>query len=429
MLSAVLKLGKFKLLLLSLVLLISGFLRFTELGYSHFYGDETKAVYYKKNIGAKEYFLSQRRPPLQFIFSWGTEKLSGGFDEGAIRLPFAIAGFLCSVLVFLIIYTAFGYWQGLLSTLIFSTNGFYIAYSRTVQYQSLFLLFGLTALFLAVLFWKKPKKTYLVCAGVSMAMALLSHYDAVFFFVPVLYFLFTAPHNKNTSVIKTLLYFLVPATLIPAAFYVPYFFSTYFTKNTYIYLQQRFSGTGLLPSSSLFTYFVYNPFKLTALIVLALTIASVLLCGYKKMLPFILWTLVPFIVFEFIFSNPGTHIHNYVLPLLLTAGVGFVAVYEELPKVFMLPVLVLFILNAVLQSFIFIPHLNRGYPWTDSEYGNVSLAKIPKDKYQIFIYGFPYNRGWDQLRDYFKSTKFTVPGGFNYSTNDNGVIGDYYLHP
>jgi hypothetical protein len=68
----------------------------------------------------------------------------------------------------------------------------------------------------------------------------------------------------------------------------------------------------------------------------------------------------------------------------------------------------------IFQTETFIPKFNKGYPWNKD---------IDRDQIQLFLYGFPYNRGWGQIRDYFKENSI-----HNYYTNDNIVLSQYYLH-
>jgi hypothetical protein len=46
-----------------------------------------------------------------------------------------------------------------------------------------------------------------------------------------------------------------------------------------------------------------------------------------------------------------------------------------------------------------------------------------KANVQLFLYGFPYNRAWDQVRDYL----YAQEGVRNIYTNDNDTIAQYYL--
>lgn len=62
---------------------------------------------------------------------------------------------------------------------------------------------------------------------------------------------------------------------------------------------------------------------------------------------------------------------------------------------------------------MFVPAFKNGYPW------NYTVDK----QYHLYLYGFPYYRGWDQVRDYL----YAKQGVRNFYTNDNAVTAKYYL--
>lgn len=167
---------------LTFILLITVLLRFPGLGYSHFYGDETKTLYWDKRIPAKEFFLNQRKGPVQFFVVWAVETITGGFDELAVRMPFAVAGTVSVFIFYLILKSWFNKRVGYIGAFLFATNGFFVAFSKTAQYQSLLWLFGLLAVLFAEYSVKKSrhKKLYLVLSGLSLGLGFLSHYDAIF---------------------------------------------------------------------------------------------------------------------------------------------------------------------------------------------------------------------------------------------------------
>ena len=133
----------------------------------------------------------------------------------------------------------------------------------------------------------------------------------------------------------------------------------------------------------------------------------------------LIWFGVPFLLFEIVFSNPGTHILNYVIPLVIFSGaflnelVMFLGPHVKIFHGYL--VIFIFILVVVVsQAQVFVPFLNHGYPWIGNKVNN---------KYNLFLYGFSYNRGWRQVRGYFLQNG--MPRSFY--TNDNVTIGEWYL--
>jgi 4-amino-4-deoxy-L-arabinose transferase-like glycosyltransferase len=409
---------KEKLWLVPLVI-ITVFLRLSGLGFSHFYGDETKTFYLDKTVAAPQFFLQQRKGPLQFMVVWTVEKVTNGFNEFSVRLPFAIAGIL-SVLVFYL-YLSKKYSDNyknvaLIATYIFSLSGFFIAFSRTAQYQSFLILFGL----LSLLAWEYKRP---ILAGISIGLAVLCHYDAVFFIIPLLLPLVSALRTNRKLFFK----YVIPLVFVSGLFYLPYVAKGAFLRNTVPYIQNRVTGSGYRPNNSIYTYSMYNPNIIASLILLfaAVPLANIWMKrkvkSVQSLLPLLLWFFVPFVLFEFVFSNPGTHIYNYLIPLIILAamGISLTISYIKIPFVQTSSIIVFGILFAsllitALQTYI--PMFNTGYPW------NVDLQK---QKYQLFLYGFPYNRGWDQVTKYFASTKDIE----NFYTNDNVTIAQYYMYP
>lgn len=424
--------------ILALIILIAFIPRFLQLGYSHYYGDETKALYTQKAMAPAEFLFNQRKGPAQFIVTWGVETLTGGYKEAFIRFPFALAGLFSVIFVYLFMYelikdrrTAF------VTAVFFAVNGFFIAFSRTAQYQSLLHFFLFFTLFVLILYLRteKPRVRWslLILGAVSTGILFLTHYDAVFSLVPIFY-IFGKKLKQDSKYIREILYVFFPVVLLMVGlYYVPYFKNNYFKDNTAAYLYQRALGFHLKKHSSLYTYFVYNPVKYT-IFPLLLSIFSLL--NKRRPLVFMLWVwfLIPFITFELVFSNPGTHIQNYIIPLIILAGIGIIEVFDRLQSekflqsvyfvMVSLSISVLWMVNCA----IFIPYFNKSYPWVDYKLGPLNIQRVAKDDYQLFLYGFPYYRGWDKVADYLNSDEVEEEPR-NYATNDNDTIAFFYLNP
>jgi len=144
-----------------IVLIVAGFaVRFSGLGYSHFYGDEIKTLYLDKTIAASDFLLDQRKGPIQFVAAWVMEKISGGYDEAWVRLPFSLASVLSVVIFYFVVKKLFGNTASYFSTIIYAFSGFSVAFGRTAQYQSFLMLFGFLSL-LFILLSKETKKEFI----------------------------------------------------------------------------------------------------------------------------------------------------------------------------------------------------------------------------------------------------------------------------
>ncbi len=420
------------LILICILFLISFIPRFVQLGYSEFYGDETKTFYLDKTIPAQQFFLDQRKGPMQFLVVWFTEKLIGGHDQFYTRLPFAIAGLLSVFGVYFFIKLASEYFNSksptltaFMCALLFSINGFFIAFSRTIQYQSFLLLFGTTSLCFVVYFLKTNKLVWLSLSAVLLSLAFLTHYDAASFFIVAAYLLIT---HKSIVIkpVKSLTIYILIFLMCISIFYIPYLTSGYFTSNTSNYLLKRVSGDGYLPNSSLYTMWIYNPsvfwvpIVVSVLFILWQILKKPLFSAFSPLEKALcIWLAFSFVLYGFVFSNPGTHILMYVMPVLLLSGIAISHLHTRTKFVSSyicsICVFLIFATNLV----VYIPAFNTNYPWQDS-----IVSKQVDKNFNLFLYGFPYKRGWSDISAYFKSTQ----GVRGFYTNDNVTMAQYYLH-
>lgn len=421
------------------LLIASSFLRITQLGYSSFYGDETKVLYLRKDIGAKDFLLNQRKGPTQYLVAWGTEKIYGSYDEFYTRIPFAILGIVSVIIIYFLTKDLFNMQSAVIASLLFCFNGLFIGFSRTIQYQSILIFFSLLAIYCVYQFTHKQKsRLYLFGASIFTSVSFLSHWDSIFFFIPQLVFLISYISNDNavyktkTKIYQIILYFLLPITILCSIFYIPYVTHGYFNNYFFNYIFRRTLGIEQLSNNSFITTFIYNPNLLYFLTFIALFIVIFFTKQAKKLIVSTLftWFISAFFVYEYGISNPGTHIYVYLLPMILLCSYGISLIYDccklkihsyILQSLFAVYVLTLFIYS----SFVFIPYLNTGYPWINTTvFGFLPLRNIEKYKSnnQLFLYGFVYDRGWDQIREYFKTKSI-----HNFYTNDNVTVGEYYL--
>ncbi len=422
------KKGNWQKLALISIFLLTAFLRFFQLGYSNFYPDETKTFHMRKDVAITDFLLNQRKGPVQFLVSWSTEKLFGNYDELYTRAPFALAGTLLVVAFYLFIKKLFNEKIATIATLLFSLNGFFIAFGRTAQYQSFLLLFAFISLFALLNFFTEPQpkkeRLYLMISSVTLALAFLTHWDAIFIAFVIAFLLIRALFTREKSLKTIILFCVIPFVVILSVFYVPYFTKGYFSEHTASYITNRLTGAKTLPNNSFTTFEMYNPHKIGSLILASGVLGLFWIIFKHEKVPYkdavllgVIWFLIPFITFEIIFSSPGTHILNYIIPLIILAGYAFAQLDDSLTKraqlFFRSFGSLAFCIYAIIQIKTFIPAFNSGYPWNKN---------INKDEIQLFLYGFPYNRGWPQIREYFNKSSI-----HDFATNDNIVTGKFYL--
>jgi 4-amino-4-deoxy-L-arabinose transferase-like glycosyltransferase len=121
--------------------------------------------------------------PVEALLPAGPLVITGVASEWAARLPFAVAGLALLLGAWLLagrlIGGPAGDRAGLLATSAMAIDGFLIAFSRIVQYQSVILLLSLTAIWLCWRFYEgaaRPQR-YLLAAAFCAGVAMLAHYD------------------------------------------------------------------------------------------------------------------------------------------------------------------------------------------------------------------------------------------------------------
>jgi len=407
--------------------ILTAFVRFDGLGYSDFYGDETKVLYVDKTVSATKFFLDQRKGPVQFFVAWVVEKLSGGFSEYWIRFPFALASVASVVIFDFLIKKLFNDNIAKLATILFSLSGFSVAFGRTAQYQSFLMLLGFLGILSLTEWLEKKKAVYLLGSALSFSLAFLCHYDAIFYFLPAVFLL-------NFRIIKSqfktfMLCFILPIITATGSFYLPYCLTGFFKTNTLGYISRRLVGSvDFLQNNSLYTFSVYNPFKLFGMFVVLFSVYYILSRIARKErlqrteLALLIWFLIPFVLLELVFKSPGTHILNYLTPLYVLSSLGLFQLISDVStkkRIFgnflkaLTVGVIMFQAIYVLQTYV--PRFSKGYPWEST-----GISK----KYQLFLYGFPYNRQWSEIARVLYSQK----GIRGFYTNDNAVVAKYYVN-
>jgi 4-amino-4-deoxy-L-arabinose transferase-like glycosyltransferase len=436
---------------LAIILVVAGFLRLYNIGYSDYQGDETKALYLPKEVTSLRFFLEQRKGPVQFVVTAAVRNISNDYrNRVLVRLPFALAG-LGSVLIFYcLIKLLFNERVALYSTVFFATNGFLVAFSRIVQYQSLVIFFGLLAVYLTKKYIDSAKLRYLVIAAVALAVSILSHYDGVFFMPIVFGILYGAVRNNLKNIYKHLVIVSAVFLMITGSFYIP--FALNIAQSTTSYWAGRISGdvSGKI-SSSRYLFSVYQPiyvfhiYTLLGFMGFALATALVLRTFFPDrlgrllshhpsinssvLLAMFVWFIIPLILLEAVISIPGTHIYDYLIPLCVVMGFALFHVelisrkfMKRFAAIFLFGTWTLFGFLAAQSYWIFVNH-DYEYPWENKEFVFWTLPK-PISTYHLSLFGFPYYRHWTEISDLVASDSKTE----YYSTNERTSIPSYYVN-
>ncbi|KKS21358.1 MAG: Glycosyl transferase family 39 [candidate division WWE3 bacterium GW2011_GWA1_41_8] len=420
-----------------IVTLIAAWLRLINLGYSDYQGDEIKALFLPaEGQSISEFLLDQRKGPIQFIITGILKFFNPEYDNQLLmRLPFAIAGILTVLFFYKLIKIHFGRKIAFYASFFIATNGFFIAFSRIVQYQSFVILFAVLALYCFTLVSTQKKWTYkgIYLGFIFWALSILSHYDGVFI-APFAFYLIYKWYLQAPTGLKErrnhLMYSMLLSGAVLATFYIPFVISI--SASTMSYWQGRLAGTGGKISSSRYLFSVYQPIYVIH-IYIGLTLLGIAETAIRKnllKLSIMFWFLLPFTFFELIVGIPGTHIFNYILPVTIIMAMG-IDFGEEIIKKFLgwlaakilvgFGVSIVFIFIFLQSTAVFVDH-TREYPW-EPEFFLVWEFPKPVPNFHLSMFGFPYFRHWEAISEIVNSTEHN---GY-YSTNERSSISRYYI--
>lgn len=455
---------------LILILVPSFILRFVNLGYSDYQGDEIKALYFPPSGQSFfQFVMDQRKGPIQFIITFLIKIFDNNYNnQFLVRLPFAVAGLLSVYIFYKFINLYFGKKIAFYSSVFFATNGFFIAFSRIAQYQAFVILFMVLSLYSLSLAVKNKDFAVkgLYISLISWALSLLSHYDGIFIFPFMAYLLYEWFKSKvllkSDKIKHFVLAGLVSAFLI-LIFYIPSVFSL--SPATKLYWQGRISGdVSQKISSSLYLFSIYQPIYtvhiyrilfILGLMFLILGLSSRHILKLKKLPSFVkrffvhstdhmkiiqenhlliyaltLWFLVPFLFFEVYVHIPGTHIYCYLIPCFVFLAYGLVTLESLTFKIFEYNLMKLVntagvvILSVFLlaQSYVIYVDNSKEYPWEHEKFLFWTFSQVNL-LYHSSLFGFPYFRDWEGIREFVTS----FPEVTAYMSNERQAISRYYI--
>jgi len=424
-----------------LILVLAALLRFTHLGYSDFQADEAGNCMYNSvqlvkgnhSVILRPVATSHRRPPVQILVPAVSYHLTRTFDEGVSRFPFALAGLATVWFIYVLGREIFKQpLAGCVAGFLAALNGYFLAYSRTVQYQSVVTL----SMALCVLFlWRFMKaenplgmRKYLVLGMVFFAFTVLTHFEGFIFF-PVLLYALAYKHFRIRWVEYRKL--LAGASLLffglMALYYGPFFLLETSTGSALAKHWGERHDASLHFHWDLF--FSAIPFYLSKIYLLALiALAPLAIFGKNRdALGMIACWFLPFFLYYVVLSSlPNTHVYTFFPALLLLAGRGFQNLFDgaaRLPVnraafgrviVYALPVILVFIgvFTGTHHYTLFINH-NPEYAWSRQR------SELPING----IYGFPYQRGWKTVGALFRNGELEG----RYHSNEKRKITLFYL--
>ena len=417
---------------LIILIILSGILRFSNLGYSEFQDDEKKALFRVSGSSCPyEFLMNQRKGPVQFTVTGITSFIIGGvLNEIAFRLPFTVINLLSVVVFYLILKNLFkSQISAFLGALIFSLNGFIVGFSRIAQYQNLNILFSLLSLY----FFLKLSQTnnkhlkFSLLGTLFFSLSLLSHWDAIFFIPPIIFLYIRFLLNINISKhekIRTTLISLALGCVLLLPFLIPYILNQLSNQENVQYFNRRVGLSTYTWDRHKFIFELYNPF--IAIYFLPF-LALIGLFWKRKGFLLLAWFLINLISIKFFMQKPGTHIYNYVIPLIFLASAGIQVLYniKILFKLLLLPLLVT-ISFLYYQSFMIFVDNKQEYPWDDKEIlkiGKIILNTKEYNDKEILTFGFPHFRNWREIDEVISQDSDNC----SYISNEGKEITEIYM--
>lgn len=448
------------LIVIIFLILASGSLRFVNLGYSDYIGDEHKSfIQPKPGQGVWHFFMEQRKGPMQFLVSLIPYSLTRDYtNELAQRIPFSLISVL-SVAIFyiLILKITRSALVSFISGLLFSVNGFMVGFGRISQYQNLNMIFSFLSLYFFYDLVETTNKNLIkssILGSVFFILSTLSHWDSIFIILPILIILYKFfKSNQVTRLLKieVFKYNLIIIFSFFILFLTPYAIYQFFHEENKQYFSRRISIGEANIYDYIITYNLYNPF-ISIWFVSAFAVLGIF--RLKKNYIFTVWSLISFLFFLVFVRKPGTHIYNFIIPMFVLCASFIESTYLKLNRYFkFLFLFLVFIVISFLyyQSFmIFVDH-SVEYPWNQktlltlfrpkkvtNKYSGVSKKEkvqllnlvTPKYTYEqkLPLFGFPHKRMWNEINKWVNEHNVIEGKKVSYITNEAKTISDWYMN-
>jgi 4-amino-4-deoxy-L-arabinose transferase-like glycosyltransferase len=327
-----------------LLLALAMLLRLPDLGYKELQGDEgiilTRTAAMLTGDDA-ELVLHQKGPVelLLPMLSWGSVSQMTEFWG---RLPFALAGVAAVVALAYLATLWFDGRVGWLTGLLFAVNGFAVAFSRIIQYQSFVMLWGLLSIVAAFAYARDGRFQHLFLSMLFAAAGLLAHYDAILFIPAAAWLLLS--RGWPVKQLRGWLLSLAAAAGLLAAFYVPFVLSPNFAQTRQYLLNDRIgagSGSTVFNGSLTAVWQMITFYNSTVYIVALLLLAFVGLVAVSGRFraeraaagAALLLLLAPLLVYTLIVVDPRTHVYTFFPGLTVLAAAGATTLWARLPSV------------------------------------------------------------------------------------------------
>jgi hypothetical protein len=203
---------------LAVLIVLAAALRLSTLTEQSFWYDEafTPVHVLHAGLGAtlRSVVHGENTPPLWYLLAWVDVRLLGD-GALALRLPSALAGIATVPVVWAIGAELSGRRAALIGAALVAVDPLFVWYSQEARAYGLFVFFAALAMLCFVRLLHEPGGRRAAAFALSGALALLTHYFAVFLLVPMALWLLRERASRRTSLAAIGVLALVGLALVP----------------------------------------------------------------------------------------------------------------------------------------------------------------------------------------------------------------------
>jgi hypothetical protein len=420
-----------------LIIFLAFGLRFANLGYKEFQGDEGIIMVRAAAAitGNDANLLLHQKGPIEILVPLTSWSITGQINEFWSRLPFTWASVLTVVAVTFLAGRWFNWRVALIASALFAVTGFGIAFGRIIQYQSFVMLWGTMALFHATRYRHSAhgEAADLWLTALFLSGGLLAHYDTVLVVPAAAWLVLSRLWAERTVVWQEWLGATLLGTAVLALFYVPFFLSPNFTRTlNYLMYDRVGANTAISPARwsgpavwQMVTF--YNSTYTIVGLVLLILIGLAYLWQQRSHFAAVLHLLAPLIFYVGVTVDPRTHVYTLFPGATILAAIGGDYLWRQnggrrhiYRSCLMIAAGVLFVLvSAFYTYFLYVDVTNeRVRTWDESRPPGYWTSWQQAPRYGLF--GFPYQAGWRVVAD--------LPGlgdGW-YASNEKAEVTRWY---
>ena len=193
-------------------------LRLSTLGLQSFWYDEafTPVHVLHPSLWAtlRSVVHSENTPPLWYLLAWVDSRILPT-GEVALRLPSALAGIATVPVAWAIGRELAGRRAALACAALVAFNPLLVWYSQEARAYALFVLMAALAMLCFLRAQREPSPRHMAAFALTGALALLSHYFAVFLLIPMALWLLYAPRTRRAALPAAGAIAIVGAALVP----------------------------------------------------------------------------------------------------------------------------------------------------------------------------------------------------------------------